>query len=292
MPAKTINGMDVGVFQILADKPTGDPAVVAKRAEELGFGSYWVPEHGIIPEGSCDAYPGKESDDPPPEYLFKMPDPYIALARASGVTSTIGLGTGIALVAERSPLLGAKEIASLDHFSGGRVLYGIGAGWNEAECTVMGGDFPRRWTQSKEAVAAMRLLWSGEYVEHHGKYYDFPRVLCQPKPARSIPVLLASVGNNRVYKRVGSWGDGWIPLVDKPEDMIEGKTEICKYAAAAGRDPDALKFIMFARDGMYRDRASLEEAAAAGATTSIIWLRGTDEQETLAHLEELAATLF
>ena len=292
MAKKNINGMGIGVFQILTDKLSGDPAVVAKRAEELGFASYWVPEHAVIPEGSCEVYPARPPGEPIPDYLFKMPDPMIALARASAVTSTIGLGTGIALVPERNPLTAAKEIASIDHYSGGRMLYGIGAGWNEAECTVMGGDFPHRWTQTKEAIQAMRLLWTGEYVEHHGKYYDFPKVVCRPKPTRMPPVMLASIANPRVYKRVGQWGDGWLPISTDPEEMAEGKAEITKHAKDAGRDPDSIEINLFAPTGMFRTKSELAEVAKVGTDNALLWLTGNDEKEILAELEELAGTIF
>ena len=270
------------------------PAVIAKRAEERGFASYWVPEHAVIPEGSADAYPAKRDEDPPPEYLFKMPDPMIALARASSTTSTIGLGTGIALVPERNPITAAKEIASIDHYSGGRVLYGIGAGWNEAECTVLGGDFPHRWTQTKEAVDVMKALWTGEYVEHHGKYYDFPRILCKPRPARNPhpPVLLGSVGNPRVYKRVAQWGDGWLPFCADPQEIADGKAQIAKHAQAVDRDPAQLDISLFAPDSTFRTPADLREAAKAGATNTVIWLQGTDQKAVLAELDELAGAIF
>ena len=88
MTAKRCHGLKLGVFMALIDAPTGDPARIAKRAEDLGFDSYWAPEHAVIPQGSCDVYPGKADADPPPDYLFKMPDPLIALARASAVTKT------------------------------------------------------------------------------------------------------------------------------------------------------------------------------------------------------------
>ncbi|MGD9604508.1 MAG: LLM class flavin-dependent oxidoreductase, partial [Gammaproteobacteria bacterium] len=105
MSAKKSNGIGVGVFQIIADLFTGDPAVVARRAEALGFDSYWLPEHAAIPRGSEDVYPGKVEGGAVPDYLFKMPDPFIALSRAAATTSTILLGTAVALVPERHPVL-------------------------------------------------------------------------------------------------------------------------------------------------------------------------------------------
>ncbi|TDJ62341.1 MAG: LLM class F420-dependent oxidoreductase [Proteobacteria bacterium] len=294
MPKRTASGMGIGLFQILTDQPSGDPAIIAQRAEELGFASYWVPEHSVIPRGSCDDYPAKEEGQPPPEYLFKMPDPYIALMRAASFTSEIMLGTGISLIAERNPLLAAKQIASLDHYSGGRVLFGIGGGWNEPECTVMGGDFDHRWAQTKEHVAAMKALWTGEYVEFHGKYVDFPPVLCLPRPSRQPhpPVYLGSTGSPRVFKRVAEWGDGWLPFTGDPHEIADGKAEIAKYAKALGRDPDAIDITLFAVDGLFRRAAELTEVAAAGADNVVLWLTGHNESEILVELDELAAAVF
>lgn len=293
--AKKSNGIGVGVFQVLGDMPSGDPAIVAKRAEELGFESYWLPEHGVIPQGSCDVYPGKKADEPPPEYIFKLPDPLIGLSRAAATTTSIKLGTGIALVPERNPLLAAIEIASLDHYSGGRFLYGIGAGWNETECTILGGDFAHRWTQTKEAIQVMKKLWTGEYVEHHGKYWSFPPTICLPRPVQRPhpPVLLGSIGSPNVYKRVAEWGDGWLPFCTDPQQIADGKAEIAKYAKAAGRDPARLTMTAFAPPGLYRTASDTKALAQAGADSLVIWLDGGKSQAgTLAELESLAAALF
>lgn len=285
--------MGIGVFQPLNDLPTGDPAVIAKKAESLGFVSYWAPEHTVIPVGSADVYPGKADDAPPPDYLFKMPDPLIALSRASAVTSKIKLGTGISLIPERNPIMTAKEVASLDHYSGGRFLFGIGAGWNEAECTVLGGDFAHRWTQTKEAIAAMRALWTEKEAEHHGKYYDFGPLICEPKPARKggVPILLGSIANTRVYKRVAEWGDGWLPFTISPDEIAEGRQEISKYAKERGRDPKSIDITAFAPDGLYRTKSDLSQLEKAGADNTVLWLQGKDEKSTLAELEDLAGAL-
>lgn len=294
MTMKKSHGIGVGVFQIMPDLATGDPAVVAKRAEELGFASYWVPEHAVIPLGSGDVYPGSLNGEPPPDYLYKIPDPFIALSRAAAVTRTIKLGTGVALVPERHPILAAKEIATLDHYSGGRFLYGIGAGWNEAECTVMGGDFPHRWSQVKEYIEVMKKLWSGEYVEHAGTYSQFGPIICQPRPATRPhpPVLLGSIGSPKVYRRVAQWGDGWLPFVVDPKELTVGKAEIAKHARAAGRDPATLDITAFAPGGLFRQSADVKTLAAAGADNVVIWLQSDNEADVLAELDALAAALF
>ncbi|MEQ8663218.1 MAG: TIGR03619 family F420-dependent LLM class oxidoreductase [Gammaproteobacteria bacterium] len=291
MTARLCHGLKLGVFAPLCDATTADPARIARKAETLGFDSYWVPEHGVIPQGSADIYPGKSDSDPPPDYLFRMPDPFIALSRAAAVTSTIRLGTGVALVPERNPIVGAKEIASVDHYSGGRVLYGIGTGWNEPECTVLGGDFAHRWTQATEAVAVMKKLWSGEYVEHHGKYYDFPPLLCRPAPAHKPhpPVLLGSIGSPLVFKRVAKWGDGWLPFTSDPAEIARGKAEIARLAQEFGRDPAAFEIILFATpDGGMSNRTALAEVARSGADGAVLWLTGQSNDDVEAELETLA----
>ena len=126
-----------------------------------------------------------------PRVYADIVDPFIALARASAVTSTIKLGTGICLVPERNPLLLAKEVATLDMYSDGRFLFGIGAGWHREETEIMGGDFSHRWTQTREAILAMKELWTKVESEYHGEYYDFPPVYSFPRPSSArIPVSL------------------------------------------------------------------------------------------------------
>ena len=283
----------IGVFQVLTDLPTGDPAVIAKKAEDLGFESYWVPDHTVIPVGSADEYPGREPGAPTPEYLFKMPDPLIALGRASTATAKIRLGTGILLIPERNAILTAKQVASLDHYSGGRFVLGIGAGWNEPECTVLGGDFPHRWTQTRHSILAMKELWTQKEAEYHSEYVDFGPVIAEPKPTRKPypPILLGSIGSPRVFKRVAEWGDGWLPFSTDPQEIAHGKATIAKHAAAVGRDPNSLEITLFAPTGMFRTASDVSQLEKAGTDNVVIWLQGNDEAEICAELEDLAGTL-
>lgn len=283
----------VGVFQNLTDLPSGDPAAVAKRAEELGFESYWAPEHTVVPVGSADVYPGKQADEPPPEYLFKMPDPLVALARASATTRKIRLGTGVSLIPERNPLLTAKEVASLDHYCGGRFVFGIGAGWNEPECSVMGGDFAHRWTQVEDSILAMKALWTQEEASYDGKYYSFPPVVCKPQPTQKPhpPIVLGSIGSPFVLKRVVRWGNGWLPFSTDPKEIAEGRTELDRLAKEAGRNPADIEVTSFSPTGFNRKAAEVAELEKAGADNVVVWLDGKDEKEILAELEELADEL-
>lgn len=282
--------MKIGLF-VFQTSFSLDPAILAKRAEELGFESYWVPEHAIIPVKTTSSFTGSPSDGLIPDSYARVMDPFIALARASAVTSTIKLGTGICLVPERNPLLLAKEIATLDHMSGGRFIFGIGAGWLKEETEIMGGDFPHRWTQTKEAVAVMKELWTKGEAEYHGKYYDFPLVRSFPKPARKPhpPVFLGGHSKN-VFKRVVEWGDGWMPGSGVTVDDIKrGRAVINELAEAAGRDPDTIEVHAFGMAGKFRDRTTIKEMEEAGINRVTIWLSYTMEQDkALSDMEKIA----
>jgi probable F420-dependent oxidoreductase len=150
------------------------------------------------------------------------------LARAGATTSRIKLGTGICLVPERNPILTAKQVATLDDACGGRFLFGIGAGWNREESTILGDDFDHRWSQVKDYIAAMKVLWLEEISEYHGRFVDFPPVRCFPKPARKPhpPILIGSVSSPHALKRVAEWGDGWLPVVSTVDQFAQGVTRI------------------------------------------------------------------
>jgi probable F420-dependent oxidoreductase len=279
--------MKVGVFVFQTDDVL-DPAVLAKRAEELGFESFWVPEHPIIPLRASSPYRGS-ADGSIPESYGRIVDPFIALARASAATQTIKLGTAICLVPERNPLLLAKEIATLDRFSGGRFLFGIGAGWLKEETEIMGGDFPHRWTQAREAILAMKELWTKAEAEFHGKYYDFPPVRSFPKPAQQPhPPILVGGNAPNVLKRVVAWGNGWMPGRVSAADIRHGCATLRELAEQAGRDPMSIEVMAFGSAGQFRDRTSIKEMEEAGTGRVTIWLTQTAGEALLAEMEELA----
>ncbi len=155
---------------------TIDPAFMAATAERLGFESIWYAEHPILPVHSDSPFPATGGEIPWTYAHFD--EPYVALARASAVTTTLLLGTGITLIPERNPLVLAKTVASLDRHSGGRFILGIGTGWLREETELMGGDFDHRWTQTREALEVMKALWSNDAAEFHGRFFDFPPVRC------------------------------------------------------------------------------------------------------------------
>ena len=276
--------MDIGIETFPTDYSI-DIATLASRAEELGFESLWVPEHPILPVNSNTPYPGTP-DGKIPRYYADIADPFIALARASAVTSDLKLGTGVCLVLERNPLLLAKEIATLDMYSGGRFLLGVGAGWLREETELMGGDFAHRWTQTREAILAMKELWTTTESEYHGRYYDFSPVYSFPRPAQRPhpPVYLGGTAPN-VFKRIVAWGDGWLPSRVTPEQVKHGRAALDELASAANRDPGSIIISVF---GQEADRELLGRLEDAGADRVIMSLPGANEEESLADLERIA----
>ena len=244
-----------------------DVGAMARTAETLGFESFWCAEHPFIPVRTTSRFPGSP-DGVIPEAYSHFIDPFVALARASGTTSRIRLGTGIVLVPERHPLLLAKEVSTLDLFSGGRFLFGIGAGWLREETELMGGDFDHRWSQTRESILAMKELWTKPEAEYHGKYYDFPPVRSNPKPAQTPhpPVLLGGDAP-RVLERVVAWGDGWLPNRVTPAELREKRATLDRLARAAGRDPASISISVH---GQPADRDLIAQFHDAGATRVIV----------------------
>jgi probable F420-dependent oxidoreductase len=266
-----------------------DVGAMAGKAEALGFESFWCAEHPFIPVRSASRFPGSE-DGVIPESYSHFVDPFVALARASGTTRRIKLGTGIVLVPERHPLLLAKEVSTLDHFSGGRFLFGIGAGWLREETEIMGGDFDHRWTQTRESVLAMKELWTKPEAEFHGRYYNFPPVRSYPKPAQKPhpPVILGG-GAKRVLERVVAWGDGWLPNRTTPDQLRESRATLDRLAKDAGRDPGAITISVH---GQPADRDLIRRLLDAGANRVIVRPATVKtDAEMGAELERIARTV-
>ena len=286
--------MNVGVFSPMPSA-VADPAVVAKRAEELGFESYWVPDHPILPVGAEKEYPGAstDSDESAVAFLSRIPDPLIVLARAGAVTKNIKLGTGVYLVPERHPIISAQQIATLDEACQGRFLFGIGAGWNKTECELLGGDFPHRWGQTKDFIAAMRTLWKDEEAVYKGKYAEFSPVRCYPKPnaPNGPPVLVGGIGSPYVYRRVAEWGDGWIPLIADMAAFEEGMKKLTSACEGVGRDIATVDVTIFGMSGQWRRRDQTRQLEKGGANRVVIWINARDSRGAIQEMEALATEL-
>ena len=261
--------MDIG-FLTIATAQSGDLAALARRAEEIGFDSLWIPEHPIIPRCEITGYPlGGEL----PEHYGRWTDPFISLMLAGAVTSKIKLATGICLLPEREPLVTAKVIASLDYYSKGRVILGIGAGWLRQETEIMGAEFRTRWGRMREMKEAMQALWTQESATYAGKFYNFPAVRSEPKPVQAGgPPFVLGGHSEKSLLRIAKHYDGWCPLISDPDAFGKGVATLREMARAEGRNPDSLQMTPFVDpdNGKITD-AMLREFRKAGANRLVMF---------------------
>jgi len=231
--------MDIG-FLMAATAQCGDLAEIARNVEAHGYESLWMAEHPVIPIGMKTPFPFTP-DNKLPDHYARWADPFIALTIAAAVTKKIKLGTGVCLLPERETLITAKVAASLDVFSGGRLLLGVGAGWLREETEAMGAKFGLRWKRTRETVEAMRVLWTEREASYHGEIVKFPAVRSEPKPIQKAgpPVLLGAHGP-KALERVARTYDGWMPLVASAEELKASVVQLRKLTAEHGRDPDSI----------------------------------------------------
>jgi len=259
---------------IFATEYTLGPAEVAQAAEERGFESLWLPEHTHMPASLRTPWPG--GSVMPREYSHTH-DPFVALTWAAAATRTLKVGTSICLVVQRDPIITAKQVASLDQLSGGRFLFGIGAGWNVEEVENHGTPFRRRFAVLRERVLAMRALWTEEEAEFHGRYVDFDKVWLHPKPAQKPhpPVLMGGDGAT-TFDRVIEFCDGWLPIArGRPPPGIREKTvELRRRAEAAGRDPASISVSVYTCPAA---REVVDELERAGVDRVIFLLPSSAE---------------
>ncbi len=280
---------DFGVLIFPADYAVATD-VLAKAAEARGFESLFLPEHTHIPASRETPWPG--GAELPRQYWHSL-DPFVALAGAATVTRNLKLGTGITLVTERDPILMAKQVASLDFLSGGRVLLGVGAGWNVEEMANHGVDFTKRWRVLRERVLAMRAIWSEEEAEFHGEHVDFDRLWAYPKPVQAGgPKILLGASSKWTYDRIAEYGDGWFPIHQDATraaaqggiDYPAGIAATREAWAAAGREgqPD---FSIF---GLGPDRGRVEELIEMGFNRVIFALPSADADTVMPLLDTYA----
>lgn len=284
--------MKIGVLGFVASY-TVDPGSMAKQAEALGFESFYLPEHPIIPVQHKTPYP-LSKDGKIPEPYAQMIDPFVGLTLASAATSKIGLGTGICLVPERDPIILAKEIATLDHYSGGRFIFGIGAGWLRDESEIMGVDFKRRWPITREYIRAMKELWTKPEASFEGEFIRFPAVKCNPKPARKphppIHIGAGGVGPNmdRALRDTVAIGDGWAPLGLTPASLATELTKLRKMCGEAGRDFGQLEITMYAPQVGGDPKRVREQYREAGAHRLVFLIDSPQPDTCRKQLEDLA----
>jgi probable F420-dependent oxidoreductase len=273
--------MELGLAILLTDYSM-QPARLGSLAEERGFESLFLAEHTHIPVSRETPYPG--GTELPREYSHTI-DPFVGLAAAAAVTARLKVGTGVCLVNQHDPIVTAKEVATLDHISNGRFLFGVGAGWNKEEMRNHGIDPSTRWGQMRERVEAMKAIWTEDEAEYHGRHVDFDPIWSWPKPVQEPhpPVLVGGVGD-KVLDRVVAYGDEWIPnRVKSPEELGERIAELQRRAEAAGRE--RIPVTVF---GAKPEERLLGRLKAAGVTRSLFYVQPEQPAEVERQLDELA----
>ena len=223
--------------------PYVDPVTaieLVQAGEAAGFDSAWTVEHTVVPAGYASAYPYSDSgkmaggvDD------FPLPDPLIWMAYVASSTTTIKLATGILILPQHNPVVVAKQVASLDVLSGGRVLFGVGVGWLKEEFEALGAPFDRRGERTDEYIEAIRALWTQEKPTYKGEFVNFENAYCRPQPRQaSIPIIIGG-HSKAAARRAGRLADGYFPAREAPAELIE---EARAAAVAHGRDPAAVEF--------------------------------------------------
>ncbi|HEY2602493.1 MAG TPA: LLM class F420-dependent oxidoreductase, partial [Thermoleophilaceae bacterium] len=252
-------------------------------AEERGYESVFFPEHTHIPASRESPYPG--GGDLPDNY-WHTHDLFVALTAAAVATERIKIGSGICLVTERDPIVTAKEVASVDQLSGGRLIFGVGAGWNLEELRNHGTDPATRFRLMRERVEAMKAIWTEQEAEYHGELVGFDPIWSWPKPLQTPhpPVMIGGMGK-RVVERVLAYGDGWFPQPGRaPHDEFMARLEELRRAAEeTGRElPHMTAF------GAKPDPALIADYAAAGVTRTVFWLPSVRESELSGSLDSIA----
>jgi probable F420-dependent oxidoreductase len=238
-----------------------DPGSLARLVEERGHESLFFPEHTHIPASRESPYPG---GDPLPRKYVHTYDLFVTLTAAAAATSRLRVGSAVCLLIQRDPIVTAKEVASIDRLSGGRLEFGVGAGWNREEMANHGTDPRTRMTLLRERVEAMKAIWTEDEASYHGKHVSFDRIWSWPKPAqRPYPPVLVGGNGPTVEDRVLSFGDAWFPNYAREDALIDR----AKRLRARADRPISLQAC-----GVPADPKALEQLAEAGFSRAVHWI--------------------
>jgi probable F420-dependent oxidoreductase len=276
--------MQIGAAMFFTDYSMSS-VELARVLEERGFESVWAPEHSHIPLTRKTPFAG--GGELPKQYYDVM-DPFVTLAAAAAVTTTIKLGTGVCLVIQRDTIQTAKLVASLDQVSGGRFLFGIGGGWNQDEMEDHGTVYSTRFKKMREQIEAMKVIWSENKPEYHGEIVDFPPMMTWPKPVQKPhpPVIVGGMFPHAA-RRALRYANGWIPHSRRPhyEDVTDFLPQFRQLAAEAGRKPEDVPVTVW---GVQPDYDRLRRYEEQGVSRGVVQLAPEPADKTLPLLDRWA----
>ncbi|MFJ8075391.1 LLM class F420-dependent oxidoreductase [Streptomyces sp. NPDC096176] len=275
--------MRISTTIFLTDE-TISPVRLARELEQRGFAGLYVPEHTHIPVERSTGYPA--GGELPSEYGRTL-DPFVALAQAAAVTSRLTLGTGITLVAQHDPIDLAKQIATLDHVSGGRFTLGVGFGWNKEEAADHGVEWPTRRELVLDRMRLMRALWAPEPTAYKGEFGSVRPSSAFPKPACGAPrILVGGAAGPKLFSHITEYADGWLPIGGR--GLTETVPQLRAAWESAGRDPKTLQIVPYA---VRPSTGKLAHYTELGVEEVVLQLPPGDEPEVLRVLDEYAQYL-
>ncbi|MCU1360829.1 MAG: putative oxidoreductase [Ilumatobacteraceae bacterium] len=265
------------------------PVELAREAEARGFASLWFPEHSHIPSSRRTPWGGREGAPPLPQEYWRTHDQFLALTAAAAVTTTIRLGTGICLVAQRDPIWLAKEVATIDHLSNGRFIFGIGYGWNHEEMASHGVDIPRRRKVVREKILACKELWTQDEASYSGEYVNFEPSWSWPKPVQRPhpPIVVGASATELHFRHIVEYGDVWMPIEGR-FPIADGWSALTAYASEHGRDPATLGLGVFGAKPTLENLHGLRDL---GASYIALGLPPLDRDAALAALDRYTPLL-
>jgi probable F420-dependent oxidoreductase len=263
-----------------------DPAALAKEVEDRGFDSLWFPEHSHIPTSRKSPWPGGPEL---PKWYYDTYDPFLAIAAAAVVTKTIKLGTGVCLVVQRDPIHTAKEVATADRLSNGRLLFGVGGGWNAEEMADHGTAFGTRFKLMGERIAAMKEIWAHSKPKYAGEFVKFDEMMQWPKPVQKPhPPIIVGGGLPHGARRAVAYGDGWMPIGGRGGDTLAMLPEFREMLKMSGRREAEVPVTLF---GVGMNGDGLKRARDAGVDRVVFGVPPEGKDKVLPLLDKGAALM-
>ncbi|MEU9888880.1 TIGR03619 family F420-dependent LLM class oxidoreductase [Sphaerisporangium sp. NPDC051011] len=253
--------MKIGV-QFAVTGYTVDAMTLGRALEDAGFESYWAPEHAVLPAQPSVRYPMTGGDIP--AVYGQMADPFVLLSFMGAVTRDLKLGTGVCLVPEHHPLILAKSVSTLDNFSGGRVLFGVGTGWLPEVTRLFIDSADTPWKYTLESLEAMKRLWRDGTASYDGDLVKFPELICDPRPSQHPhpPVIIGASPTPLAIRRIAKHADGWIAMGIGPDGIAEARAALNRECERIGRDPRSVEISVGVRDATPSIQRMFEDAGA------------------------------